>query len=172
MKFTFKHDFGWSFENITEILSAGKELVVNEDHPNVSSYKELEFKQTGTGFTKKAQWDVRGDVPKAVRKVISGDRFTFTEETLWDEKSSTFTINIIPGFLKKRVRCSLKSKWTRVSEGKTTRVIDGFISVKIPLIGRAAEKTALPYLKEIAEANALLIKKGFTRILGPEAGPD
>ncbi len=89
-----------------------------------------------------------GDVPPAVRKVLSEEMLTWHEDTKFVPAEHTIHWTITP--LAERAQKLLESHgiWKLIPAGKgTRRVIEGHINVKVPLIGKLVEQYLAGELK-------------------------
>ena len=89
-----------------------------------------------------------GDVPSAVRKVLSEEMLTWHEDTKFVPAEHTIYWTITP--LAERAQKLLESHgiWKLIPAGKgTRRVIEGNITVKVPLLGKIVEQYLAGELK-------------------------
>jgi hypothetical protein len=87
-----------------------------------------------------------GDIPPAVQKVLSADMFSWWEKTRFVPSEHTIHFKIEPLVAKGKFEGG--GKWCLIKHGNgTKRVIDGEMSVKIPLVGRVVESFLVSELK-------------------------
>ena len=112
------------------------------------------------------QWHFRvvagGDIPASARKVVNEDMLTWNEVTRFEPKEHTIHWKIVP--LKDKIKDILNSygTWKLIPEGQgTRRIIDGFIEVKIPFVGKVAETFLAGELKRNYDVEPDLQRKFY-----------
>lgn len=89
-----------------------------------------------------------GDVPASVRKVLSEDMLTWHEDTRYVPKEHTIHWTIVPLAARAQQLLESHGTWKLIPAGNgTRRVIDGNITVKVPLIGKVVEQYLASELK-------------------------
>jgi hypothetical protein len=168
MKYRIEDTFGWPVDAVVPILGGEKELIEFEDLPNVSKRKQIERRRNGAKLYKVFEWNVHGQMPKAAQKIISPDKLTFTEHSVWDDDARCFDTWIEPHFLKNLISCRSKSAWHPIDGGRTRRVIEGQVDFHMPIIGPLVEGAVVDYLKKNTAKGTVQMKKAFEEKIGPE----
>ncbi|HEY1100122.1 MAG TPA: DUF2505 domain-containing protein [Myxococcota bacterium] len=89
-----------------------------------------------------------GDVPPAVRKVLSEDMLTWHEDTKFVPNEHTIHWTITPLAESAKKLLTSHGIWKLIPSGAgTRRVIEGNIDVKVPLIGKVVEQYLAGELK-------------------------
>lgn len=110
--------------------------------PAFRSRDLVDKKENGDGST---TWRFKvvagGDVPKSVRKVMSEDMLTWHEDTRFVPAEHTIYWTIVPLAAKAQKLLNSNGIWKLIPEGNgTRRIIEGNISVSVPLIGKVVEQ--------------------------------
>lgn len=90
-----------------------------------------------------------GDLPASARRVVSEDMLTWHEDTKFVPGEHTIYWKIMP--LKDKVKDMLEAHgvWKLIPQGKgTRRVIEGSITVKVPIVGKVVEQFIAAELKK------------------------
>lgn len=167
MNFSMEHIFDWPAEKIIEILASGKDIVPMDELPNVSHRKIIEVKREGKKLFKRLDWCVHGQIPKIAQRIISPDKLTFTEESVWDDDTTTFTTKITPHYMASKFKCTTTSQWSAAGPVKARRSFKGRLEIYLPVIGPLLEMTIIDYLKKNNEKNAELVRKALSEKFGP-----
>lgn len=87
-----------------------------------------------------------GDIPPAARKVVNEDLLTWWEDTTFSPTEHCIYWSIEPVKIKDKLVC--RGTWKLIAQGGGThRVIDGELTVKVPLVGKVAETFLVGELK-------------------------
>lgn len=90
-----------------------------------------------------------GDLPSSARRVVSEDMLTWHEDTKFVPAEHTIYWKIMP--LKDKVKDMLEAHgvWKLIPQGKgTRRIIEGNITVKVPIVGKVVEQFIAAELKK------------------------
>jgi hypothetical protein len=117
--------------------------------PAFRSRDLVDKKDNGDGST---TWRFKvvagGDVPSSVRKVLSEDMLTWHEDTRFVPNEHTIYWTIVPLAAKAQSLLESKGIWKLIPNGKgTKRIIEGQITVKVPLVGKVVEQYLASELK-------------------------
>ncbi len=91
------------------------------------------------------------DIPAAARKVLSPETLQWTEESVWDPDNERFSWTIITKVMPEKIDCSGTVYYESLGSDRTSRIVEGGISIKIPIAGRVAEKVIIGKVKESFE---------------------
>ena len=103
--------------------------------PNITDRKETE----DTVVTRR-EFNADSKVPGPVKKMVSEEMFHFTEIMTLYKKENKLEWNIVPKAQKDKLLWKGVSRYVDKG-GKTERVIDAVVKVKVPFIGDMMEKT-------------------------------
>ena len=87
-----------------------------------------------------------GEIPPAARKVMSEEMLTWWEDTTFVPEEHCIYWTIVPVKMQSKFECKGTWKLTPSGEG-TRRVIDGELTVKVPLVGKVVETFIVGELK-------------------------
>lgn len=90
-----------------------------------------------------------GEIPGPARKVLSEDMLTWHEDARWVPREHTIHWDIV--LLAPKIRDLVESKGTwrlQPAGAGTRRVIDGAVTVKMPLVGKIVEQFLVGELKK------------------------
>jgi hypothetical protein len=147
MDFKIEHRFVWPADRIWAVMmSGGEEPVPMDGLKNVSECVEVERRKTDRGFFKKYNWRVDGELPRPLARIIGKEMLTFVEETEWDFQKALLKTKIIPHFFTDKITCRITRSYTPVGDTETLYLVEGFIEVRLPLIGRTIESTIVRYI--------------------------
>ena len=166
MDFKMQHRFGWSADRIWAIMSSGDNPVPMDALKNVSEHVEVERRKTDCGYYKKFNWRVDGELPRPLVHIIGKEMLTFVEETEWDIEKSLMKTKIIPHFFTDHITCRITRSYTSVGDNETLYLVNGFIEVRLPLIGRLIESTIVNYMVKNNAEYADRLREFFARELG------
>lgn len=153
-RYKITHYYDQSLETVCDLLMESEtpiyELV---DLPNVSTTKPISEEDKGDKKYVKNEWCVHGQIPKIAQKIVKPEMLTFIEDSVWDRTRKTYTAKIIPHFFKKQLNARHKVEFFDNGDGRTKRILTGFIEIKIPVIGPVVELAIVSQLKDNAEAD-------------------
>jgi hypothetical protein len=140
--FRLEHDFPDIPVELFEKHLNHPDLIANlSAMPAFRSRDLVEKKDLGGGTV---NWRFKvvagGQLPSGINKVIKEEMLTWWEDTKFVPADHCIYWTIVP--LNEKVRDMLVAKgtWKLIPQGKgTRRIIDGELTVKIPLVGKVAE---------------------------------
>ena len=98
-----------------------------------------------------------GNLSPAVTAVVDPDRLTWVEESSVDLRNHRGQHRIVPDHYGGRLRCSYTTELRAEASGTTTRVAEGEVEVRFPLVGGRVERAIVSGLARHAEAEAELL---------------
>jgi Protein of unknown function (DUF2505) len=104
-----------------------------------------------------------GDVPASVRRVLSEEMLTWHEDTRFVPAEHTIHWTITPLNARAQEVMSSRGTWKLLPKGEgTKRIIDGELTIKVPLVGKVVEAYLVGELKKNYEVEPD-IQRGFYR---------
>jgi len=85
-----------------------------------------------------------GQLDPIVNRVLGNSEISWTQALRVDTRAHTGSLTIVPSVLPGKVDCSASITFTDAADGGCTRVLDGELKVKIPMLGGKAEHAILP----------------------------
>jgi hypothetical protein len=113
-----------------------------------------------------------GDIPASARKVVSEEMLTWYEDTKFVPNEHTIYWEITP--LAESFRSKLESRgiWKLIPQGNDTRrIIEGSITVKIPIVGKVAEQFIANELKRNYDVEPDIQRKFYRMMQEREQKP-
>jgi hypothetical protein len=148
--FKLEHDFPDISVEVFEAYLNDPELIKMLDKmPAFRSRDLVDHKKNGDGST---MWRFKvvagGDVPASVRKVLNEEMLTWHEDTRFVPAEHTIHWTIVPLASSAKALLESHGTWRLLHAAKgTKRVIEGHITVKVPLIGKVVEQYLASELK-------------------------
>lgn len=87
------------------------------------------------------------DLPAAAKRVISADRISWVEETIYDPRTLTAVVEFLPDDDPDRLEASARVRFANVGTG-STRTVSGRLRVRVPLVGGRVERVIVGDLQK------------------------
>jgi len=165
--------FDYFIDTVVDILMESKTPLYDMvDLPNVSNSKLIEEKDLGDTKLIKNEWCVHGQIPPMAQKFIKPEMLTFVEDSVWDRRTKVYSTKVIPHFLKNQVDVRHKVEHIDNGDGRTKRIVSGYIEVKIPVIGPIFEATVIKYIKQNAEEDFKMTSGALDKYIQGNGDPN
>jgi len=128
----------------------------------IPGYKEREIlEQTHDDdyMRRKIKYTIDRQIPRFARRLIKPHMLSWTEETVYNKKERVYRARFIPQYFSDQVGAGATIKLQEEGRGGTRRISEGTIQVKIPGLGRLAERFVVKTAEEIAEIEYRLTRK-------------
>lgn len=159
MKVSYTHVIPATYDDIMQAYRSTEFYERKQKASGALRVEILESEELGDGkFKMRARCSEPSRVPKFLRK---SDVDTYVDDTLLDPQAGTLTWKVTPGmmadvfFLSGRIDFAADGDQTRVTYNTD-------LQVKIPLVGRKAEKIGLEKTEEETAKQAGFLKKWVT----------
>ena len=170
--FRLEHDFSDIPVDLFERYLNHPELIAMlKGMPAFRSRDLVEKKDLGGG---RVNWRFKvvagGEIPASARRAISEDMLTWHEDTRFEPTEHTIHWTIVP--IKEKVANILEAKgiWKLIPSGQgTKRVIEGTITVKVPIVGRVVEQFIANELKKNYDVEPDIQRKFYRMMKQREA---
>lgn len=168
--FKLEHDFSDISIDVFERYLNHPELIeMCAAIPAFRSRELVEEQDLGGG---KKRWRFKvvagGDIPATARKVLTEEMLTWYEDTRFEPSEHTIHFTIEP--IKWAGKFDCHGTWRLIPRGEGThRVIEGTLSIPLPLVGRVAESVIVNELKKNYEVESEVQRKFYRRMLQREA---
>lgn len=100
-----------------------------------------------------------GDIPPALRKLITPKMLTWVEYGIWNAKEKTYEYKVKTHYFSNITSIGGKFKYTEPEPGKTLRHLDAYLDVNMPVLGKIAEKKIAEVQKENLKKDITALKK-------------
>ena len=146
MKYTQEDIFDGPMESVVAIcLDRSRDVKV---YPNITK-TTVKSKETKGHITKIVVETVaNGDIPPALRKIISPKMLTWIEYGIWDDKEKTYEYKVKTLYFSNITNVGGKFFYTEPEAGKCKRRLEGYVEVNMPLLGKIVEKKVSEVHKE------------------------
>jgi len=172
-RYRFIQYFDYDIETVVYLLMENETPLYDlVDLPNVSTSKPIEEQDRGDKVFIKNEWCVHGQIPRAAQKIIRPEMLTFIEDSVWDRKKRVYSTKVLPHHFKRQVNCRHKCEYFDNGDGRTKRIVSGFLEVKIPVIGQIFELAVIKYIKQNAEADYDITKKMLNKYIEENGLPE
>jgi hypothetical protein len=149
-KIDIRHDWDVAREVVLEHLF-DEDLGKRVDAALKSADRHLVSQETQEDGKVVQRFEVKAsadDIPAAARKVLPAAALQWTEESVWDPSTERFSWKIVTQVMQDKIHCDGSLYYENIGGGRTRRIVEGTIDIKIPLAGRMAEKVILGQLEK------------------------
>jgi len=138
MKYSKEHLIEGPMEMVIEVgLDRTRDVKV---YPNITRTTVKSREVKGDIIEVVVETLANGDIPPALRKVLSEKMLTWTEYGRMDMKNKFYEYKVKPFYFSEMCKISGKISYREPEPGKTIRRIDANVEIKLPIIGGIAEK--------------------------------
>jgi hypothetical protein len=127
--------------------------------PKVGRAELLDQHHEGDTVERRVRYHFAGDLSSAVRRVIDPERLVWVDHSTYDHRSRRAEFRLLPEHYQDRFRCS--GSYRLLDEGVEgcRRLVEGELTVRYPLVGRAVEHAIVSGLREHLEDEAGLLRR-------------
>ncbi len=147
MKYKIEHKFeGGPFQECKTYLF--EEYTFDAvNMPNVQGYKALEAIETDEIKRWKNEWSAHGQIPKVVQHLIKPQMLSWVEETTYDKAKQEYRSKITPFYFQNVFSCENRGYCQKISDREFLRIQEGYVNVKIPILGNVIEDLIVSHMK-------------------------
>lgn len=169
-KFRLEHDFPDIPVDLFERYLNHPELIEMLDAMPAFRSRELVSEEDLGGGRKKWRFKVvaGGEIPPAARKVMTEEMLTWHEDARFEPAEHCIHWTITPFKMADKFDCKGIWKLTPRGEG-THRVIEGELTIKVPLVGKVVEQFIVGELKRNYDVEPEVQAKFYRRMKEREA---
>ena len=125
--------------------------------PTLGHPELLEQRVDGDRVFQRVRYAFTGDLPSAAHRFIDPHRLTWVEESTLDRTTHRTAFRIKPDHYASLLKCAGAFSLQPTGDRATLRVMEGELSVHIPLLGRRVERAIASGLEEHAELEAEIL---------------
>ncbi len=114
------------------------------------------IEERGGEVRTRLRYRFRGDLPRAVTAVVDPQRLSWVEDTLWDRDAFEGHTTILPDHYPDKLHATAVSRLLADRDG-CVRVGSGDVAVRVPIVGRQAERPIVSGLRDNLAALATLV---------------
>jgi hypothetical protein len=126
--------------------------------PKLGQPEVLERRESGSVIHLAVRFRFTGVLSPAVTRVVDPARLTWVEQSVHDLEHHTVTFHMQPDNYADRLRFDGSSRFEPFGEGRTRRVAEGDVNVRVPLVGRAVGGAIVSGLREHLEAEVEVVE--------------
>lgn len=127
--------------------------------PRLGRPEVLEQRITGDTVHQRVRYRFTGSLSPKVTRVIDPDKLVWVDETTYDRASASATFRILPDHYGDRLRAGGTYRFVPRGPDACTRVVDGSLEVRFPIVGRAVERAIVSGLHEHMGEEAALVAR-------------
>ena len=163
MKYKGEFIFDATFD---QVWDARERRFENPDKfPELQKQELLERQEEGKLIRQKRKIELAASVPKALRAVLPDEMMKCIDMSEYDMEAGTHKFVVKPNFKTKVFKCWGLSRYTEFEEGgqtKTRRELELNVEVKVPVVGKQAEKVVLEGYKKNVDRDNESIREMLT----------
>jgi hypothetical protein len=170
-KYNVVNYYEYPVDVVCQVLMETPNIYNLADLPNVSTNQQLEDRDAGDKKYIKVKWDVQGQLPPIVQKVVKPNMLTFVEDSVWDRRTRVYSTKILPSFFKNVIDAHHQLEFTE-EKGRTKRLLRGHFEFKVPVVGPIFEGLVVNLLKQNIEADFKLSTKALVQYIEKNGVPE
>ena len=126
--------------------------------PKLGRPEVLDRQENGSVVHLAVRFRFTGNLSPAVTRVVDPARLTWVEQSVHDLEHHTVTFHMQPDNYADRLRFDGSSRFEPAGDGRTRRVAEGDVAVRVPLVGRAVEGAIVSGLREHLAAEVAVVE--------------
>ena len=127
--------------------------------PKLGKPEVLDRREDGSLVHLSVRFRFTGQLSPAVTKVVDPARLTWVEESVHDLERFTVTFRMMPDNYADRLRLAGSSRFEPSGDGRTRRVAEGDVAVRVPLLGRSVEGALVSGLREHLAGEVAVVER-------------
>jgi Protein of unknown function (DUF2505) len=127
--------------------------------PKLGRPEVLERREDGSVVHLAVRFRFTGHLSPAVAKVVDPAKLSWVEESDHDVEQHTVTFHMKPDNYADRLRFEGSSRFEEDGDGRTRRLSEGDVVVRVPLVGRAVEGAIVSGLREHLAAEVAVVEE-------------
>jgi hypothetical protein len=127
--------------------------------PKLGRPEVLDRSEDGSVVRLAVRFRFTGNLSPAVTRMIDPGRLSWVEESVHDLEHHTVTFHMKPDNYADRLRFDGSSRFEPAGDGRTRRLAEGDVVVRVPLVGRAVEGAIVSGLREHLAAEVEVVER-------------
>ena len=127
--------------------------------PRLGRPEVLEQRTSGETVHQRVRYRFTGALSPKVTRVLDPNRLVWVEETAYDRRALQATFRILPDHYGDRLRAGGTYRFLSGGSASCTRVVDGSLDVRFPLVGKAVERAIVSGLEDHMGDEAALVTR-------------
>ncbi len=137
-------------------------------YPNITETIVIKSEEDGTKVHEIVKSVGNGDIPPALRKILTPDLLAWIEDGTYDYATNYYTYTIKHAKFAAVFTMTGSVQFTALSDTRTQRVLKGDIRVNIPIVGSIAEKKIVEIQKENLDLESKILQKDVAEKLAQQ----
>ena len=147
MRFELQQRFRAAPDDVARAFADAGFYAALQELPNVDRPEVLDRQEDGERVRLRVRYRFTGALSPAARRVIDPARLTWVEDTTHDLASRTARFVLLPDHYGSRFSCAGGYRFDPDGDG-TRRRLEGDLTVRFPLVGRAVERAIVSGLRD------------------------
>lgn len=127
--------------------------------PKLGEPEVLEQRVEGDLVHQRVRYRFTGTLSPAVTAVVDPAKLVWVDETTYDRGASTASFRILPEHYADRLRAGGTYRFVAAGRDACTRIADGELTVRFPLVGGRVERAIVSGLEDHIEHEAVLVRR-------------
>lgn len=159
MNFRIEQKVAAPIDAVEEALVDADFIAATAELPKVGGAELLDQQRDGDRVKQRIRYRFTGELSSAVTAVVDRDRLTWVDEAEYDLAAHSSEHEIVPDHYGSRLQASYSNRLEPDGDGRTRRVAEGTVKVRMPLVGGRVERAIVSGLEEHAAAEAALLER-------------
>jgi len=139
VKYEIYHEIGANIDDLVKLTQMREERDPKV-YPNVTSVKLVKEERKGNKYITVLETCANGDIPPKLRKLIRPEMLSWHEYGEFDFDKNEYRYKVKTFYLSNVFSMHGRVQWTKIDENRTGRRMNVEIDIKIPILGKIAEK--------------------------------
>lgn len=159
MRFHLQQPLPAGPDAVMDVLIDPAFLASLSELPRLGRPEVLEQRTNGDTVHQRVRYRFTGALSAKVTRVVDPDKLVWVEETVYDRPARQATFRILPDHYGDRLRAGGTYRFLSSGPASCTRVVDGSLDVRFPLVGRAVERAIVSGLQDHIGDEAALVAR-------------
>jgi uncharacterized protein DUF2505 len=159
MRFQIEQQIAGPVEAVARVYSEARFYELLGKLPKLGQPEVLDRREDGSVVHLAVRFRFTGNLSPAVTRVVDPARLSWVEESVHDLERHTVTFHMKPDNYADRLRFEGTSRFEPDGDGRTRRLAEGDVAVRVPLVGRAVEGAIVSGLREHLEAEVEVVER-------------
>ena len=148
MRFELDHEIAGPVDAVARMFTEPRFYEMVGELPKLGHPEVLDRREDGSVVRLSVRFRFTGDLSPAVTRVVDPAKLSWVEESVHDLERSTVTFVLKPDHYADRMRSQGSARYEAAGDGRTRRLVEGDVAVRVPLVGRAVEGAIVSGLRE------------------------
>ncbi len=159
MRFELEQVVAGPVEAVARVYTEPRFYELLGELPKLGRPEVLDRSEDGPVVRLAVRFWFTGNLSPAVTRVVDPARLSWVEESVHDLEQHTVTFHMKPDNYADRLRFDGSSRFEPAGDGRTRRLAEGDVAVRVPLVGRAVEGAIVSGLREHLAAEVEVVER-------------